>query len=172
MRIGDALDTLHTSPEDFQTKFTTSVLSRPGGYMGKFIDKLSLNLDLDNIDPAQFEHAYTSSGFSIPLNSVIGKFMKSPTLLEYYKARQEAKGRKILSAEEFDTVMSCKRKLLENAFTSRYFVPSRNTQLFFQVAIYFTYRGVEMKAMLDGILVNHETKEIQPFDLKTTGKGS
>lgn len=38
------------------------------------------------------------------------------------------------------------------------------------MAIYFTYKDVEFKGLLDGIKINHRDKTIQPFDLKTTGK--
>jgi hypothetical protein len=39
-----------------------------------------------------------------------------------------------------------------------------------QVPIYFRYRGEDCKALLDGILIDHKNRTIQPFDLKTTGK--
>jgi hypothetical protein len=43
-----------------------------------------------------------------------------------------------------------------------------------QVAIYFDYEldgeVTECKGLLDGILIDHAAKTIQPFDLKTTGK--
>ena len=39
-----------------------------------------------------------------------------------------------------------------------------------QIPIYFNYKGIECKALLDGILIDHHDKTIEPFDLKTTSK--
>ena len=35
----------------------------------------------------------------------------------------------------------------------------------------FTCQEIECKALLDGIKIDHKAKTIQPFDLKTIGKG-
>jgi hypothetical protein len=140
--------------------------------MGKFIESLPLNLDPELDEIPFYEEAYLKSGFKIPIEQVIKKFKTSTTHKEYFRARQEAQGRKVLSVDEYETVMFCKKELLNNPFTYKYFTPSRNTQIFFQVPIYFSAKGVEMKGMLDGILVDHDAKTVQPFDLKTTGKGT
>ncbi len=135
--------------------------TRPSGYMGKFIETLSLNLDLSE-DLQQYEDAYVKSGFKIPIAQVVKKFLSSTVYKEYYKARQEAQGRKVLSVEEYETVMFCRKELLSNTFTQKYSLPERNCELFYQIPIYFTYRGVKLKSMLDGILIDHNKQTIQP----------
>jgi len=77
----------------------------------------------------------------------------------------------ILSKDEHAIVQKCVELIAANPYTTRYFSrPSVGTEVLHQVDIYYTYRGHSFKALLDGILVDHENKTIEPFDLKTTGK--
>jgi hypothetical protein len=69
------------------------------------------------------------------------------------------------------SVSKAKELLLSNPPTIGYFQLSEyGDELMHQVDIYFDFKGVECKALLDGIRINHIDKTIQPFDLKTTGK--
>jgi hypothetical protein len=45
----------------------------------------------------------------------------------------------------------------------------KNIDIYFQKVIYFDYDGIPSKALLDLLLINHNTKEIAIADLKTTG---
>lgn len=64
-----------------------------------------------------------------------------------------------------------KELILSNEFTHRYFVSfDENVEIISQVPIYFDYMDLECKGLLDGILINHREKTIQPYDLKSTGK--
>jgi len=87
-----------------------------------------------------------------------------------------------------DEVKKCNESLMRNPYTAAYLTPLYGqTEILFQVPIYYSYEletdklnfsvedtlgRVEMKCkgLLDGIIINHETKTIQPFDLKTTGR--
>lgn len=80
--------------------------------------------------------------------------------------------RVVISKDEYDSVVNAKANIMANPFTSKYFLSlDDNIELFHQVPIYFEYRNLECKALMDGIMVNHKEKWIQPFDLKTIGKG-
>lgn len=92
--------------------------------------------------------------------------------MEYYKAISGKVGDKIIiSKDMLESVTKAKELLLANEFTYPYFFNSQiETELLHQLPIYFTYRGMECKALLDGVLIDHKEKIIKPFDLKTTGR--
>jgi len=78
----------------------------------------------------------------------------------------------VLSKDEYDSVVNAKSNIMANPFTSRFFLNlSDDKKLYHQVPIYFEYKGTECKALLDGIMIDHAAKTIQPFDLKTIGRG-
>lgn len=92
--------------------------------------------------------------------------------MEYYKAISGKVGDKIIiSRDMLESVTKAKELLLANEFTYPYFFNSQiETELLHQLPIYFTYRGMGCKALLDGVLIDHKEKIIKPFDLKTTGR--
>jgi hypothetical protein len=78
------------------------------------------------------------------------------------------KDKQIISKEEYDNALTIVETLRSHPHTSKYFFEkhphlySRN-----QVAIYFEYKGIKCKALLDRILIDKKNKRIQPLDLKT-----
>lgn len=72
-------------------------------------------------------------------------------------------------------MLKCVDTIRANEFVRKYFVNTDpDKELLHQVPIYFDYildeQVHECKALLDGILIDHKARTIQPFDLKTTGK--
>lgn len=171
-RIGSALDCQLTSPELWEEQFLVIDATRPMGFMGKFIDNLPPGLDpyLDDLD--KYQEAYNKAGYKMALTKVVEKFWKTSELLEYYLAtRNVDRSKQILSKEEYDIVIKAKELLLANEYSEMYFRPLEGIyELITQVPIYFKYMGEDCKALLDGILIDHQTQTIQPYDLKTTGK--
>jgi len=169
-RIGGALDTILTRPEDFPREFSVAPKNRPGGLMGIFIDALPLDLHKDSAEEEYYE-AYTKAGYKANIKTVIKNLWTIPTNTDYYMSRKMAHGKSILSYDEYEEVLSCKENLFNNPYTRPYFQNSNSDiQLVFQVVVLFNYRGAECKGMLDGLRIDHKNKVISPFDLKTTGR--
>lgn len=138
--------------------------------MGKFVDELPSNMT-ESTDLSEFETAYWKSGYKMPLKWVVNRFWTTPEAVEYYQAMNLSKGKIVLSKDEYESVEKAKELVLASPFAYDYFTASRTwVELTHQVPIYFTYRGFECKALLDGIKIDHKNKIIHPFDLKTTGK--
>ena len=174
-RIGSALDCQLTSPELWDEKFLVIEATRPMGFMGKFIDNLPSGLDPLLSDISLYQEAYDKAGYKMSINKVIEKMWNTPELIHYYlSTRNIDKDKSVISKDEYEQVMKAKELLLANEFTERYFRTSEDTdgiyELLTQVPIYFRHLGEDCKALLDGILINHEAKTIQIYDLKTTGK--
>ncbi len=172
-RIGSALDCLQTTPDEWESKFAIVDVTRPAGLMGKFIDELPDEISFDFSETKDYETAYVKAGYKANINSIIKKFWDNSEFIKYYLLTRD-KTKTILSKEEADKVFKAKELLEANVFTRYYFTSSEESDgmldRYYQVPIYFWYMGHECKALLDCVLVNHETREITLVDLKTTGK--
>lgn len=170
-RIGSALDCLLTSPERWEKDFKVIDVSRPFGLMGKLIDNLPVNLDMFSA-PELFQEAYDKSGYKMKLERVIDNFWRNEETYKYYMAtRGTDKSVTILSKDEYETVLKCQELISANEFVSQYFTPTHiGIEILRQVAVYFEYMEEKCKGLLDGILIDHKNRTIQPYDLKTTGK--
>lgn len=170
LRIGSALDCLLTSPSRWEEDFAVVNVNKPYGFMGKFVDELPANLtELSAWE--DYQNAYWKSGYKMPVKWVINRFWTTPDAVEYYQAINTSRGKIVLSKDEYESVEKAKELILASPFAYDYFIKSKTwVELLHQVPIYFTYRGFECKALLDGIKLDHKNKIIYPFDLKTTGK--
>jgi hypothetical protein len=170
-RTGSALDCLLTSPERWDEDFKVISVSRPWGLMGKFIDNLPPNLDMFS-SAEHYQEAYDKSGYKMKLETVINNFWKNEETYKYYMAtRGTDKEKIIVSKDEYETVLKCKELILANEFIEQYFVAKGiGQEILRQVPIYFRYMEEDCKALLDGVLIDHRQRTIQPYDLKTTGK--
>lgn len=96
---------------------------------------------------------------------------------EYFKDLVESEGKVVLSAQEDGLIKKVANSLRTHhrtafLFDVSYFENSEVFDIYYQLPIYFTYRGVACKALLDIVLVEKDviTKEIKkvfPYDLKT-----
>lgn len=85
---------------------------------------------------------------------------------EYWEDLKEAYGKTILSQDEANLIDEIVMSLRTSTTTSKYFNASN---VKFQVPIYFEYKDIECKALLDMIIIDEEKKTILPIDLKTMG---
>ena len=89
---------------------------------------------------------------------------------EYWEDIKAAEGKVVLSQEENDLISQIVMSIRTNPATSKYFERDTNfVEILDQYSIYFNYEGIECKALLDRIIVDHKNKTIQPIDFKTMG---
>lgn len=170
-RIGKALDSQLTDPESWERDFVVLDYERPTGKMYDFV--LALPEGLTKSSPIEdFSLAREESGYKYPLQWCVDNFWKTSDAVNFYNSRSLAKSGKILlSLSEYEGVMKAKESIMENDYISKFFYSQFvQHELMHQIPIYFQYQGLECKALLDGALIDHKEKTIQPFDLKTIGK--
>lgn len=167
-RIGSAVDCLLTDGERFDKDFKVVNIQRPPEAMVKFIHNLPKGLSqLSSIE--EYKTAYEASGYKIGLEKIIEKLWMVPQNKMYYEYLGGDK--EIITRDEYDKILTIRNTILSNEITRKYFIPESLTiELMHQVPIYFTYKNVECKALLDGIRIDHVNRTIEPFDLKTTSR--
>lgn len=170
-RIGAALDCLLTSPERWEIDFEVVDVVKPFGLMGKFVDCLPAGLTIDSAREL-YQEAYDKSGYKMAIDKIIPKFWENEDAKGYYLATKGiAKDKTIISKDEYESVTKAKGLIMDNRFIHKFFYNvDINTEILHQVPIYFEYRDEQCKALLDGVLIDHKARTIQPFDLKTIGK--
>ena len=91
---------------------------------------------------------------------------------EYWEDLKAAEGKQVLSQEENDLISQIVMSIRTNSVTGLYFIPQSNQEILYQYPIYFSYNGVDCRALLDMVIIDHDKKTIQPIDIKTMGDQS
>lgn len=165
-----------TTPEELDKAFHISLLERPRGLMSKFIEKLPPGLT-DNHDVSFYQKAYEHSGYGMNIRTVISNLWKRKEHVDFYTELSKSRGKKVLSAEEYETALICKKELVHNPCTKHYF--TGRAKVLYQLPIYFklVFQQNEQpwhfaKGMLDMLVINHAERTIEIIDIKTTRKGA
>jgi hypothetical protein len=178
--IGRIVETLLLEPEEFDTRFYLSVCSKaPTGLMLDFVNALSKHT-IESTDKdtgtvtRTFEQiaqdAYVDSGFKIKFEAVLTKFIGSDAEIYYKEMREvQAKGLTVVTTEDIANADKTVNELKTNFVTSevinlvnsvRYTVLNQ-----FQVEGY-SVNGHLFKSMMDKIVIDHNERTIQVYDLK------
>lgn len=94
---------------------------------------------------------------------------------DYWTMLTESDGKIILTEQDSMTIRDAVNRvqnspIFDESLNPRKFADQPSDHICFQLPIFFTYKGVDCKAMLDCVRIyEHESQlEIYPFDLKTT----
>jgi hypothetical protein len=137
--------------------------------MGKFVDALPKGITKDS--PIEsYLGAYVASGYKMSIDWVVFKFWDSIDATSYYAGIHADFGEKTpIYKDEIDTVYKAVDSIKANEFTLKFFLnEEEEIELIHQIQIIFEYKGYDCKCMLDGVRIDHKSKTITPFDLKTS----
>lgn len=88
---------------------------------------------------------------------------------DYWYDLIKSKNRQILSLEQSEHIELIADNILNHPYTQKYFQDSDTIDVYYQKALFFNFEGVDCKALLDMIIIDHFNKTIQPIDIKTMG---
>lgn len=185
--IGSAVDCILTGEEgEFEKQYYVSEIENKPSDVEMLIVKDVFDMSMEDGVPTSLELEELVQ----PLNIAITthnwyKGNPGPTRIatmvgkssEYFNDLKKAFGKTILSGSQRFIIDKIVNSLKSNAKTAHYFdrgmfMRSSDVDVYYQLPIYFTHRGVECKALLDMLIVfrNPETgqvQHVQPVDLKT-----
>ena len=178
---GRVVETLLLEPELFDGRFYMSTcLSAPTGMMLDFVEALCKHTlaatDEDGNVSRTFEEmakdAYVDSGYKIKFEAVIGKFQGSDAEIYYNELRTvKSKGLTVITAEDVTNAEKVVNELKTNFVTAdvvnlinsaRYTIHNQ-----FQIEGY-SVDGHLFKSMMDKVVIDHNERTIQVYDLKCT----
>jgi hypothetical protein len=178
---GRVVETLLLEPEEFDNRFHMSIVtSAPTAMMLDFVEALykhsAAATNEDGVLTRTFEDickdAHVDSGFKISLDAVLKKFIGSDAEVYYKEIREvRSKGLTVVTSQDVENATKIVEELKTNDFiapivnlvkSSRYDV---HNQL--QVEGY-EIDGHLFKSMMDKVVVDHEKRTVQVYDLKCT----
>ena len=179
--IGRVVETLLLEPHEFDGRFYMSTCaSAPTGLMLAFVEALykhtMANTDENGNISVEFEEickaAYADSGFKIKFDAVLAKFIGSDAEIFYKEMREvKSKGLTVVTTEDVTNAENIVTELKSNFVTAEVVNLinsarwSVNNQ--FQIEGY-SVDGHLFKSMMDKIVIDHNERTIQVYDLKCT----
>jgi hypothetical protein len=178
---GRVVETLLLEPEEFDNRFYMSIcMTAPTGLMLAFVEALYKHtVDATNANGEvgrQFEDiakdAYADSGFKIKFDAVIGKFIGSDAEIYYNEMRTvKGKGLTVVTVNDINNAEKIVQELRRNSVTSTVInlVNSARWSVFNQLQVEgYDVEGMLFKSMMDKVVIDHQEKTIQVYDLKCT----
>jgi hypothetical protein len=178
---GRVVETLLLEPQEFDGRFYMSTcMSAPTGLMLAFVEALykhtaeatdengNVSRDFEEIS----KDAYTDSGFKIKFEAVLGKFIGSDAEIFYKELREvKSKGLTVVTADEVSNAYKIVEELKSN-FATKDVINLVNSSRWtvlnqFQVEGY-SVDGQLFKSMMDKVVIDHNERTIQVYDLKCT----
>jgi len=179
--IGRVVETLLLEPEEFDGRFyMSSCASAPTGLMLAFVEalyKFTKEATDDNGNVTRsFEEiskdAYVESGFKIKHDAVIGKFVGSDAEIFYNEIRKvRSMNLTVVTAEDVSNAEKIVEELRNNAVTKDVvnLVSSSRYTVLNQLQVEgYDVLDHKFKSMMDKVVVDHDEKTVQVYDLKCT----
>jgi hypothetical protein len=178
---GRIVETLLLEPEEFDSRFhMSSCAESPSALMLAFVNALYKHTkeatdDNGNVTRS-FEDiskdAYVESGFKIKYEAVISKFVGSDAEIYYNEMRLvKSKGLTVVTSEDVTNAEKIVEELRNNPVTKDVvnLVSSSRYSVYNQLQVEgYVVDNHEFKSMMDKVVVDHEAKTIQVYDLKCT----
>ena len=179
--MGRIVETLLMEPHLFDDKFyMSSCVSTPTGLMLDFVEALYRHTrdctDEDGMVTRPMnellEDAYKDSGFKIKYEAVIGKFIGSEAEIYYNEIRRvRTLNLTVVNTTEISVAEKIVERLKTNSTTGPIvnLVNSARYEVIDQMQVEgYTIDGHLFKSMLDKVVIDHNERTIQPYDLKCT----
>jgi len=176
---GRVVETLLLEPQEFDGRFyMSSCVSAPTGLMLAFVEALYKHTFSATNDNGEItrefadiaKDAYVDSGFKIKFDAVIAKFVGSDAELYYNELRTvRGRGLTVVTVNEIDNAERIVQELRTNHVTATIvnLVNSARWTVLNQLQVTEYYvEGIEFKSMMDKVVIDHDNKTIQVYDLK------
>ena len=178
---GRVVETLLLEPELFDERFYMSACATaPTSLMLAFVEALyrftkEATDDNGNVTRS-FEDiskdAYAESGFKIKYDAVIGKFVGSDAEIYYNEIRKvRSQNLTVITTEDVSNAEKIVEELRNNPVTKDVvnLVSSPRYTVYNQLQVEgYVLDNLEFKSMMDKLIVDHEQRTVQVYDLKCT----
>lgn len=176
--MGKLVETLLLEPDRFNDRFfTSSCVYTPTGLMLEFVqilDRKTAEYTVDGTLTKPFKQilaeAYADSNFKISFEAVIKKFNDSDAEIYYNELiTVREKNLIVVSLRDITNATAIVEELTTNPFVADVvnLVSSKRYSVHNQYQVDgFRVDGLDMKAMMDKVIVDHAKRTVQAYDLK------
>lgn len=189
MDLGSLVDCKQFEPHLVDEKFCISSAPTPSEGSLKFVNALIGLIEASEsktLEDNMLQEAYTLAGIKTPLfeNYINNKFLGTDVEV-YFAEKLAGLGKTTLGLPEFEAAERCVKMLNESPSTREIFrvkgeeiITDPNSgeitshiEGIAQLGLKARIEGHLVRVLLDWVTVNHSTKEVSPYDLKTIGTG-
>ena len=176
---GSMVDCLITgSPEEFEQQFYVADFSSIGDKEKQIADFLfeQYSTEYSNIEamPATYIlGAVNTYEFQKNWKDETRVKVITERCSDYYKLKQYAGNRTVVSTETFYRIQAMVKALKESVATAGYFADNDELspiRRYYQLKFKANFDGIDYRCMMDECIVDYENKIIIPIDLKTSHK--
>lgn len=171
--FGSAVDTIITKgKKEFEEKFYVADIKYPSEAMTFITNRLleCSEQTFEEIDDTTILNLCNELDYCSKMSDPVRVQRVREGCTQFYNIIKASKSKTVITSKMFDDVMHTVNSLLDGP-TSMYLQPEKTgTEIEFIYQPKFTavIDGLEVKGMMDLLIVNHEKKIILPVDLKTT----
>ena len=187
--LGSIADCILTCPELMDEKFVMSTSGVPTGQLLDLCNALYKRtlrgINVEGIQSENFEvilsdtldilqRGKTPKFKGKTIEKVIELFTtpdKDGVVAEkYYKEKLESVGKIVVDMDMMVAGEKYAKELRESPYTGDIInaVSGGDIEIHNQLIVLFEYRGIEMRSMIDKVKIDHNTKMVYPYDIKTT----
>ena len=174
LEFGQLVDILITRPEDKDEIFHTKAIEKPTASLLQLADSILMDAlvndeEFEDITYGQIELRIKELGLwsSMVDNAKLRAKYDNDLFYNYLKESIAAKGKIIVTPEILSAATKCANVLLYHDYTKEFFEETDDIEVIKQAKILYKFKGIQCKAMLDLIVIDHKNKIIKPFDIKT-----
>jgi len=187
--LGNIADCILTCPEEIDNRFVISVYGVPAGQLGELCEQLykrSLKgINPEGVQTEEFSVIFTETvqamqslkdpKFKGKTVDKVLELFTSPdkdgiTPEHYYREKLDSIGKQVVSVDMMTSGEKLARELQESPYTATIVnaVSGSGIDVYKQMIVLFTYKDIQMRSMMDMVIVDHNKKTVQPCDIKTT----
>lgn len=174
LEFGSLVDILLTSPERKNEVFWTKTLVKPTASLLVLADSI-LNAffiedkGIEDLTDGVINAHITNLGLwsTVKKESVLKEKYDNDIFWTYIAESLLARGKIIISQETLEAAEHCAKVLLTHEFTRGYFEERDGVEILKQASIVYKFKNTVGKARIDLLIIDHNTKTIHVFDIKT-----
>lgn len=176
LKLGSLVDCLFLTPQEFNNEFYVSTIKQPSDTMKSIVTEYYNCIKQNDGEPTDFYH--TGLLLSIANDHNYYPTYKSDTLLNkitkdglaYLQELKASEGLTIISDDMLSKAQSITMELSD--FMSDHSLFFEDKKQYIQKPLYGNYYGIDIKGLLDMLLVDMENHKFQIIDLKTTSSAT
>lgn len=176
LEFGSLVDILLTDPSRKDEVFWTKTLVKPTASLLVLADSILTALFIEDKGVEDLTDGVINAHIvnlglwtTIKKESVLKEKYDNDVFWTYLAESLAAKGKIIVSQETLEAAEHCASVLLTHDFTRGFFEERDGVEILKQASIAYKFRGTVGKARIDLLVVDHNTKTIHIFDVKTGG---
>jgi hypothetical protein len=176
LEFGSLVDILITSPERKDDVFWTKTITKPTASLLELADSILMSLlvedrGIEDLTDGVINSHITNLGIWSNIKDEVKLKAKydTPIFYDYIAQSILAKGKIILSQETLEAAEHCASVLLTHEYTRHIFESRDGVEILKQASILYKFKGTVGKARIDLLIIDHNTKKIYVYDIKTGG---